>query len=116
MDRLGIRAQQLVGRDFYRFGEPFHRRDLRVAPSPLDPADLRGVDATACGDLFLRQPAAFPNTSKVPPKVARHTGMVRAGSRFRHRERHKLIERSWRRFADAGAFCPPSPELPADDR
>lgn len=91
MARLGIFAEQLVGRDFDGSRQSFHRRDLRVAPSALDPADLRGVDATACGDLFLRQPTAFPNTSKVPPKVARHAGIVGAGSRFCHREVHKSM-------------------------
>lgn len=94
MARLGILAKQLVGWDFHRRRQPFDRRDLRVAPPALDPADLRGVNATARGDLFLRQPTAFPNTSKVPPKVARHTGIVRAGSSFRHRELHKSLDKA----------------------
>lgn len=69
---LGVLAKQLVGRDSHRRRQPFHRRDFRVAFAALDPADLRCVDAAACRDLFLRQPTAFPSTSKVPPKVARH--------------------------------------------
>ena len=93
MVQLGNLAEQLVGRDFDRRRQPFDRRDLRVAPSPLDPADLRGVDATARRDLFLGQATAFPNASKVPPKVARHAEIVRAGSRFRHREVHKSMDR-----------------------
>jgi hypothetical protein len=93
MTRLGNRAKQLVGRDFDRRRQAFNRRDLRVAPATLDPADLGRVDATARGDLFLRQPTAFPNTSKIPPKVARHTRIVRAGSPFCHREVHKSMDR-----------------------
>lgn len=93
MTRLGTLSEQLIGWDFDGSRQSFDRRDLRVAPPPLDPADLRGMDATACGDLFLREPSAFPSTSKVPPKVARHTGIVRAGSPFCHREVHKSMNK-----------------------
>jgi hypothetical protein len=117
MVRLGILAKQLVGQDFDGSRQPFHRRDLRIASSSLDPTDLRSVNATARGNLFLRQPTAFPSTSKVPPKVARHAGIVRVGNPFRHREVHKLIKGN---LVPAGPWSIPLPAhtwtYPFDDR
>jgi hypothetical protein len=53
MLQLWILAKQLVRWNFHCRSQPFHRRDFRVALSPLDPADLGGMNATACGDLLL---------------------------------------------------------------
>lgn len=52
-------VEELARLDLDRFGKPPQRRDFRIALPGLHPADLRGVDAAALRNLFLRQPEAL---------------------------------------------------------
>jgi hypothetical protein len=80
--------EQLIRRDLKGFRQPPQRRDLRIALPCLDPADLRGVNTTAKGDLFLRKAEAFARLPQVGAEVG-HAGIVCSGGRKLHRKFHK---------------------------
>lgn len=63
-------VQETTGRHLDGGGEFFQRRDLRVALSVLDPADLACLDATALGNLFLGQVEFLARGAQVLSEIA----------------------------------------------
>lgn len=62
--------EQPTGRHLDCTREFFHRRNLRVAFAPLDPADLSRLNAAAFGDLFLGQTKFLAGSPEVLAEVA----------------------------------------------
>jgi hypothetical protein len=57
--------EQLPWLHLDRFGESFHRGDLRIPLPSLDPADLSSVDAASFSNLFLGQFKPLARLAKI---------------------------------------------------